>query len=248
MSLPAWKSKIPSIAATQSRSSAIWPIRRWAARCACQGSFESHPRYGRQFRVESCEVLKPAGLTALERYLSSGQIKGVGPALARRITEHFGEELFAVLDHAAASAARSPRHRGRNRAPDNGRLAGPIGIARADGVPARAWDAGPLCPPHPQALRGALAGGDPQRPLPAGAHGQRNRLSHRRHGRRAARYPAQFNPARARRNPLPARADGRGRARVRRGRLPGKPVSRGAGHGSRPRAAGGRPNWPKDGR
>jgi exodeoxyribonuclease V alpha subunit len=63
-----------------------------------QGSFESHPRYGRQFRVESCEVLKPAGLTALERYLGSGQIKGVGPALARRITGHFGEELFAVLD------------------------------------------------------------------------------------------------------------------------------------------------------
>ena len=62
------------------------------------GSYESHPRYGRQFRVESCEVLKPAGLTALERYLSSGQIKGVGPALARRITEHFGEELFTVLD------------------------------------------------------------------------------------------------------------------------------------------------------
>jgi exodeoxyribonuclease V alpha subunit len=51
------------------------------------GSFESHPRYGRQFRVESCELLKPAGLTALERYLSSGQIKGVGRALARRITE-----------------------------------------------------------------------------------------------------------------------------------------------------------------
>jgi exodeoxyribonuclease V alpha subunit len=64
------------------------------------GSFESHPRYGRQFRVESCELLKPAGLTALERYLSSGQIRGVGPALARRITEHFGEELFNVLDTA----------------------------------------------------------------------------------------------------------------------------------------------------
>jgi len=65
-----------------------------------QGSFETHPRYGRQFRVESCEVLKPAGLTALERYLSSGQIKGVGPALARRITGHFGEELFTILDTA----------------------------------------------------------------------------------------------------------------------------------------------------
>src|SRR5579885_2149470 len=65
-----------------------------------QGSFETHPRYGRQFRVESCEVLKPAGLTALERYLSSGQIKGVGPALARRITGHFADELCTILVHA----------------------------------------------------------------------------------------------------------------------------------------------------
>ncbi len=62
------------------------------------GSFQTHPRYGRQFRVESFELLKPAGLTALERYLCSGQIRGVGPALARRITEHFGEELFTILD------------------------------------------------------------------------------------------------------------------------------------------------------
>ena len=37
------------------------------------GNFESHPRYGRQFRVESFELLKPAGLTALERYLSTGR-------------------------------------------------------------------------------------------------------------------------------------------------------------------------------
>ena len=62
------------------------------------GSFETHPRYGRQFRVGTFEILKPAGLAALERYLGSGQIKGVGQALARRMVQHFGEQLPAILD------------------------------------------------------------------------------------------------------------------------------------------------------
>ena len=62
-----------------------------------RGRFEKHPRYGEQFRVEDFETVRPAGVAALERYLAS-EIKGVGPALARRIAEHFGEALPAVLD------------------------------------------------------------------------------------------------------------------------------------------------------
>src|SRR5579864_5091270 len=61
------------------------------------GRFEQHPRYGEQFRVKDFEVLRPAGVAALERYLAS-EIKGIGPALARRIVAHFGENLAAVLD------------------------------------------------------------------------------------------------------------------------------------------------------
>jgi exodeoxyribonuclease V alpha subunit len=61
------------------------------------GRFEKHPRYGEQFRVEDFETLKPAGVVALERYLAS-EIKGVGPAIARRIVVHFGDTLSAVLD------------------------------------------------------------------------------------------------------------------------------------------------------
>jgi len=63
------------------------------------GHFERHPRYGEQFRVEDFETIRPAGVNALERYLAS-EIKGVGPALARRIVERFGEELPGVLDNA----------------------------------------------------------------------------------------------------------------------------------------------------
>ncbi len=61
------------------------------------GHFEKHPRFGEQFRVEDFETIRPAGVNALERYLAS-EIKGVGPALARRIVERFGEELPALLD------------------------------------------------------------------------------------------------------------------------------------------------------
>jgi exodeoxyribonuclease V alpha subunit len=61
------------------------------------GRFEKHPRYGEQFRVEDYETLRPAGVAALERYLAS-EVKGVGPAFARRIVAHFGESLPAVLD------------------------------------------------------------------------------------------------------------------------------------------------------
>ncbi|HXW85657.1 MAG TPA: hypothetical protein VEJ86_14720, partial [Candidatus Binataceae bacterium] len=55
-----------------------------------RGRFEQHPRFGEQFRVLDYEVSRPAGTAALERYLAS-EIHGVGPALARRIAEHFGE-------------------------------------------------------------------------------------------------------------------------------------------------------------
>ncbi|HLW71545.1 MAG TPA: ATP-dependent RecD-like DNA helicase [Candidatus Binataceae bacterium] len=61
------------------------------------GRFEKHPRYGEQFRVVDFETLKPAGVAALERYLA-GEIKGVGPALARRIVTYFGEALPVVLE------------------------------------------------------------------------------------------------------------------------------------------------------
>ena len=61
------------------------------------GRFEKHPRFGEQFRVQDFETIRPAGVNALERYLAS-EIKGVGPALARRIVDHFGEELPTVLD------------------------------------------------------------------------------------------------------------------------------------------------------
>ena len=62
------------------------------------GRYETHPRYGKQFKVADFETLRPASVGALERYLSH-EIKGVGPRLARKIVEHFGTGLGEILDN-----------------------------------------------------------------------------------------------------------------------------------------------------
>ena len=49
------------------------------------GNFIEHPEYGRQFKVETFEKVIPQTEEGLEKYLSNGKIKGVGPATARKI-------------------------------------------------------------------------------------------------------------------------------------------------------------------
>lgn len=57
-----------------------------------------HPNYGAQIRVEQYEEKQPADNMAIERYLGSGAIKGVGPALAARIVKRFGEDSFDIIE------------------------------------------------------------------------------------------------------------------------------------------------------
>jgi len=64
-----------------------------------RGTWEEHPRFGDQFRAQFHEILPPADKEAMEAYLCSGLISGVGPATARRIVDAFGEDTFRVLDH-----------------------------------------------------------------------------------------------------------------------------------------------------
>ena len=61
------------------------------------GKYVTHPDYGRQFKIETFEKLMPETAASLERYLSNGMIKGIGPAIAKRITKMFGEETLHVL-------------------------------------------------------------------------------------------------------------------------------------------------------
>lgn len=62
------------------------------------GSYMDHPMYGRQFAVKSFEEKAPKHEMAIERYLGSGAIKGVGIALAARIVRRFKSDTFRIIE------------------------------------------------------------------------------------------------------------------------------------------------------
>lgn len=61
------------------------------------GHWVTHTSYGEQFQTEFFERRMPATVKGIADYLSSGIIKGIGPKLARKIADRFGEETFAVI-------------------------------------------------------------------------------------------------------------------------------------------------------
>lgn len=61
------------------------------------GEWTEHPVYGRQIKVQSLEIEKPTTLSGIEKYLSSGMIRGVGPATAKLLIRAFGEKTLDVL-------------------------------------------------------------------------------------------------------------------------------------------------------
>ncbi|MRR08168.1 MAG: ATP-dependent RecD-like DNA helicase, partial [Deltaproteobacteria bacterium] len=63
-----------------------------------EGNWSIHPRYGEQFRVTSYEILLPATVRGIERYLGSGMIKGIGPVMAKRLVAQFGDATLDVID------------------------------------------------------------------------------------------------------------------------------------------------------
>jgi exodeoxyribonuclease V alpha subunit len=62
------------------------------------GRWTSHAKHGRQFQAEFCEQSLPATTEGIRRYLGSGMIRGVGPVMAERIVNRFGEETLDVID------------------------------------------------------------------------------------------------------------------------------------------------------
>ena len=63
------------------------------------GSFVSHPRFGQQFRAESCVRALPSTAVNIERYLASGVIPGIGRKLAERIVAEFGEFTLQIIEN-----------------------------------------------------------------------------------------------------------------------------------------------------
>mgnify|MGYP002792588519 FL=1 len=63
-----------------------------------KGRYTEHPSYGQQFSIYSYETVVPQDAFAIERYLGSGAIKGIGAALAARIVRKFGNDTLRIIE------------------------------------------------------------------------------------------------------------------------------------------------------
>ena len=62
------------------------------------GRYVSHPTYGTQFKAAVIERTIPATSGAILKYLSGGAVRGIGPALARRIVDAFGDDTLTIME------------------------------------------------------------------------------------------------------------------------------------------------------
>ncbi len=62
------------------------------------GSWETHRKYGQQFKIDSFEITLPATVDGIEEYLKSGVIKGIGPLMASRLVGYFGAKTLDVIE------------------------------------------------------------------------------------------------------------------------------------------------------
>ncbi|MBQ0083273.1 MAG: ATP-dependent RecD-like DNA helicase [Clostridiales bacterium] len=65
----------------------------------CEGEYTYHANYGEQFKASRVEKTVKNDAASLLRYLSSGSIKGVGPATARLIVQRFGEDTLKIIEN-----------------------------------------------------------------------------------------------------------------------------------------------------
>lgn len=70
-----------------------------------EGEFVNNGKYGYQFAFSSYEVVLPSSLAGIEKYLSSGLIKGVGPVTAKNIVKMFGKDTFDIIEMSPSSLA-----------------------------------------------------------------------------------------------------------------------------------------------
>ena len=70
-----------------------------------KGEWVNHPRYGEQFKLVHYETDMPASVHGIGKYLGSGLIKGIGPVMAKRIVERFGEKTLEVIENEIARLA-----------------------------------------------------------------------------------------------------------------------------------------------
>jgi exodeoxyribonuclease V alpha subunit len=64
-----------------------------------KGEWATHPKFGEQFKVTEYKTAVPATVFGIEKYLGSGLIKGLGPVIAYRIVQKFGEKTLDVIEN-----------------------------------------------------------------------------------------------------------------------------------------------------
>lgn len=74
-----------------------------------EGEWTRHDVFGEQFKATGYKLHAPDSLEAMERYLGGGTLKGVGPALAKRVVARFGLETFDMLDNHPERLSEVPR-------------------------------------------------------------------------------------------------------------------------------------------
>ena len=75
-----------------------FPAITQGAAIEASGNYTTHPVYGRQFQIASYVEKMPEDALAMERYLGSGAIKGIGAALAARIVRRFGDDTMRIVE------------------------------------------------------------------------------------------------------------------------------------------------------
>ncbi len=81
------------------------PMPSTGERLMVTGKWSSHPSYGRQFEAEFLERLMPQTADQIMGYLSSRVIKGIGPRMAARIVQRFGDETLHIMEREPARLA-----------------------------------------------------------------------------------------------------------------------------------------------
>lgn len=84
------------------------PLPAVGERLMVTGRWSSHASYGRQFEAEFLERLMPQTSVEILSYLSGRIVKGVGPKMAARIVEHFGDETLVVMEREPMRLAEVP--------------------------------------------------------------------------------------------------------------------------------------------
>ena len=62
------------------------------------GQWDVHPKFGRQIKVDSYSKQLPADAVGIQKYLSSGLIRGIGPSFAQKLVDHFGSKTLEIID------------------------------------------------------------------------------------------------------------------------------------------------------